>query len=161
MKFVRQAVLFDTQNAVLTILSKFFDKIRVFRCSDSEKVEQDCFSGKLFLLKMIPGQEKCSFHSSAGKNSLNSSFFSQSSEMIRKTISSSTKTVFSPTVPQDTDNALLRQLPLNFLPRMKPSSSQSPKRWTKLYIFQKNRFSSKCLRDTRNKNLTTMLERIR
>ena len=53
----------------------FFAKIRVFRCSDSKKVEQDCFSGKLFLFEMIPGQEKCSFHNSAGNKSLISSFF--------------------------------------------------------------------------------------
>ena len=45
-------------------------EIRLFRCSDSEKNEQDCFSGKLFPFKMFPGQEKCSFHKSDRKKSL-------------------------------------------------------------------------------------------
>ena len=48
-----------------------------------------------------------------------------------------------------------------FIPEDKPSSAQSPKRWTNLHFFEQNRFSSKCLRYTRSANLTTMLERIR
>ena len=48
-----------------------------------------------------------------------SEFFPQSSEMIRKSISSSTETVFRATVPQDTDIALLRQLSLILFLRIK------------------------------------------
>ena len=138
----------------------FFAKIRVFCCSDSKKVEQDCFSGKLYLFKMIPGQEKCIFRDSAGKKPLKSSYFPKFG-IDQKIYKFFNKNCFYPTVPENTDNALLRQLSLSLFLRMKPSFSQSPKRWTNLFIFQKNRFSSKCLRDTRNANLTTMLEWIR
>ena len=138
----------------------YFAKIRVFPCSDSEKNEQDCLSGQIFLFKTFPGQENCSFHISDGKKSLYSSFLSQSSGMIDKSISFSRK--FSrPTVSQDTENALMTLLALSFFLRIKRSSAQSPKWWTILYTFQQNRFSSKCLLDTRNANMTTMLEGIR
>ena len=82
---------------------------------------------------MFPGQEKCSFHNSDGKKIANSSFSSKSSEMIGKTRSSSKK-IYHPIFPQDTENLLLTHLAISFFLRIKPSA-RSPKRWTNLHMF--------------------------
>ena len=110
-------------------------------------------SANWFLLEVFPGQEKCSFHNSSGKNSPNLSLFPKSLEMIEKSISSSKK-FYRRIVPQDTENALLTLLPLSFFLSVNPSSAQSPQISATLYTFQQNRFSSKCLLDTRNGKMT-------
>ena len=138
----------------------YFAKIRVFRCSDSEKNEKYCFSGKVSLFKIFSWSRKMQFSQMRRKKKLNSSFLSQSSETIERSISSSKK-ISHPFVPQDTENALLTLMALIFFLRIKHSSALSPKWWSILYTFQKNRFSSKCLLDTRNANMTTILEWIR
>ena len=65
------------------------------------------------------------------------------------------KTCFSSNVPQDTVNALWTLLPLSLLLRWKLPSARSPKRWTNLYIFQQNCFSSKHSLDKRITVMTT------
>ena len=65
------------------------------------------------------------------------------------------KNCFSSNAPQDTVNALWTLLPLSLLLRWKFSSARSPKRWTNLYVFQQNCFSSKHSLDTRNTIMKT------
>ena len=63
---------------------------------------------------MFPGHEKCSFHNAARKITLIRDFFAQISELIKKIIISSKKTVFLPNVPQETEKAPLTLLLLSF-----------------------------------------------
>ena len=125
-KLFRQTVLLGTQNPVLTILSKLFCWNQSFSLFRLRKNQQDCFLGKIFLFKMFPGQEKCSFHNSDGKKIANSSFSSQGSEMIGKSRSSSKK-IYHPIFPQDTENSLLTLLALSFFPEDKTVFCSKPK----------------------------------
>ena len=137
----------------------FSAEIIVFRCSDSEKRSKTVFPASYFSSKCFLDKKNAVFTTPTEK-SLNSSFSSQSSEMIGKPRSSS-KNFYHPIFPQDTENSLLTLLALSFFPEDKTFFCSKTKGRTKLHIFKQSRFYSKCLLDTRNAKVTTMLKWIR
>ena len=136
-KFFRQIVLLGTQNTVLTILSKLLRWNQSFSLIRLRKNQQDCFLGKIFLFKMFNGQEKCSFHNSYGKKSL-IRVFRPKVRKLAEILEVLRKKFITQSFLKTPRIHFWHSWPKVFFLRIKPSSAQTPKRWTNLHILAKS-----------------------